>query len=251
MLAILTALVVIPTLKDVVAKVQDPSPIHYRFVCEYLTVSTKGEVLARKRLRGTYHIEKQLSWTDVSVAEATKDRPYGNEKPQEFMNGFAYAADQVKNDGNESFFGKIPSDAVECRNLIWDTHMFEGYAYDHLGELRLNQPLTISKDKTSTLGVAGSFHDNDVNLTWIGDGEWNGARCALIRYRAFLNTFDYKIGTLKLLGTSDYWGEIWLSKRTRRIENATIYESVGVLMGQSQSPIRSFRIGTFEAVHGR
>lgn len=168
MLLLVSSLVVLTTLKDVVAKFQDRRPIDYQFVCEYLTVGTKGEILGKKKIRGTYHISDKLRWSGIAIADATGEHDYRPEKDQEFMNGFTYSFDQIKEDGTEAFFGKIPAQAVECRNLVWDTHMFEGFAYDHLGELRMNDPVTISRDKNSPLASAGSFHDRNVNLTWIG-----------------------------------------------------------------------------------
>jgi len=113
--------------------------------------------------------------------------------------------------------------------------------------MKLNEPVSISKDKDSSLGDAGNFHDHNTKLTWIGEGESHGTKCVLIRYESFFNTFTYKMGTIAVTGTSEYWCDIWLSKRTKRIENANLNESVTVLIGDAKVPFRSFRLLTFEA----
>ena len=55
---------------------------------------------------------------------------------------------------------------------------------------------------------------------------------------------------MALVGRSHYWGQIWVSLSTGRIEYATLYEDVlGELELQGQEKpvtINVFRIGTFE-----
>lgn len=238
LLAVLTA---DRPLADFVARERDHRPRVYRFNCDYMTLTVKGKVLTHRVIDAKFHSDDpkgRLRWTDIVFQG----------KPQAFMEGFSYAWTDVANTGKPEFFATIPGINVECRNLVWDTHMFENYAHEHLAKLRLNQPVTIRQNADSELAGSGSFHDENIDLTWIGDSKWKGVPCAVIRYRAFFNRFTYQMGPMPADGTSDYWGEINLAKRTNRIEYADIYESVSVLMGKTTTPIRVFRIGTFEHV---
>ena len=97
----------------------------------------------------------------------------------------------------------------------------------------------------------GTFHNRDVQLTWIGRSRRNGKECAVIEYRAFFNPLEIANGGMTLKGRSHYWGEIWVSLATKQIEYATLHEDVlGEMKLRSGPPrmISVFRSGVFEPV---
>ena len=95
----------------------------------------------------------------------------------------------------------------------------------------------------------GTFHNRDVQLTWVGRSNRNGQDCAVIEYRAFFNPVQVENGAMTLKGRSHYWGAIWVSLATRQIEYATLLEDVLgelTLAGQPTRTISVFRSGVFE-----
>jgi hypothetical protein len=98
----------------------------------------------------------------------------------------------------------------------------------------------------------GTFHNRDVQLTWIGRSSRNGEDCAVIEYRAFFNPLEIANAGMTLKGRSHYWGSIWVSLTSKQIEYATLQEDVlGELTLAGQDGPRTisvFRSGVFEPV---
>ena len=74
--------------------VKDNGPRTYRFVVDYNTANTRGEIVRRQRVMGEYTRglpAGEVSWknvTDVAVNSATDPFPVGNKL--DFMEGFRY-----------------------------------------------------------------------------------------------------------------------------------------------------------------
>ena len=118
--------------------------------------------------------------------------------------------------------------------------------------LKLNVPYHVPEVAELSLAGLGTFRNKDLQLTWSGISKRNGEECSLIEYRAFFNTLDFKSAEVNMEGRSHYWGQLWVSMKTGRIEYATLYEDV---LGEVTIPsmakpltINVFRIGTFEPV---
>ena len=113
----------------------------------------------------------------------------------------------------------------------------------------------LAAGKTVNLPGLGTFHNRDVQLTWIGRSERNGQACAVIDYRAFFNPLAIANDAITLKGRSHYWGTIWVSLATRQIEYATLDEDVlGELTVNGQGGPRTIsvlRSGVFEPVVAR
>jgi hypothetical protein len=150
------------------------------------------------------------------------------------------------------FFKGFPPTAVHERNLVWDTGMLELFGQDQFQHLKLNTPYRLLSGQDVNMPGLGTFHNRDVQLTWIGRSHRNGQDCALIEYRAFFNPLQIDNGGMTLKGRSHYWGEIWVSLSTKQIEHATLYEDLlgeMTLAVQGKTQIISvFRSGVLEPV---
>jgi hypothetical protein len=235
--------------------VKDNGPRTYRFSVDYNTANTKGEVIRRQRLTGEYTRGLpggEVIWKNVTQADADgATGPFPPAQKRDFMEGFRY-----KNDLGDTlkpeFFKGFPATAVFERNLVWDTGMIETFGQDYFGQLKLNMPYSNAVDRDVNMPGVGTFRNRKVVLEWIGRSQRNGQDCALIRYQAFFNPLSIANGGMTLIGRSDYWGEIWVSRATKQIEYGTIYENVQgelKLAGQDATQIISVvRLGTFEPV---
>ena len=234
--------------------VKDNGPRTYRFVVDYNTANTRGEIVRRQRVIGEYTRglpAGEVSWknvTDVAVNSATDPFPVGNKL--DFMEGFRYPnnlGDTMKPD----FFKGFPPTAVMERNLVWDTGMFELFGQEQFAHLKLNEPFHYITNQNTNMPGVGNFKNSDVVLVWTGRSQKNGQDCAVIEYRAFFNPLDISNGGLLLKGRSNYWGLIWVSLATKQIEYATLYEDVLgelTLPGQPMQVMDVVRTGTFEPV---
>jgi hypothetical protein len=235
--------------------VKDSGPRTYRFIVDYNTANTKGEMVFRQRLTGEYTrglAGGDVMWKNVTQADAAGPvAPFPAPQKQDFMEGFRYHNDLVST-MNPEFFKAFPPTAMMERNLVWDTGMIEMFGQNFFDHLKLNEPYHSISNADTTLPGVGTFHNRDVVLEWIGRSQRNGQECAVINYEAFFNPLEIATGGMTLKGRSDYWGEIWVSLGTRQIEYGTINESV---VGEMKLPgqdtiqvVNIFRNGTLEPV---
>src|SRR5262249_11717845 len=135
------------------------------------------------------------------------------------------------------------------KNLVWDTHMFESFAWNHFAKLRLNEPIRLPREDLALPG-GSSFQNKQIELTWLGVSKRNGKICALVAYQALFNKLEIAVGTLRMKGRSHYWGCIWVALADKQIEHATLYEDV--LLGfelpnrQGKQIINPVRQGVFQ-----
>jgi len=231
-----------------------PTPRTWRLTFDYFNVEVKGHVIGRERYSALYTRGlpgDTVRWSDVTVASAAGWSAFGPAEKQGFMEGFSYAYADTANTLKPEFFKGFPPTAINQRNLIWDTHMFEAFVLN-LDKLKLNTVYHVPGDGDSALAGMGTFHDRDVQLTLTGTSPRDGRDCVVIDYRAMFNTLDVKMAGMELVGRSDYWGQIWVSTATKQIEYATLYEEVLAEMNLQGQPkpmtISAVREGTFEPV---
>lgn len=237
----------------IASAVGQAAPRTWHFTCDYYNLDIKGHLNGRQRYSAFYTRGLPgdgVRWSDVTIANGKGwSDDFGQPQKQDFMEGFAYpwadAASMMKPD----FFRGFPPTAMQQRNLIWDTHMMEGFA-GKLGELKLDVPYHVPGSGEVDLAGAGTFRNRDLQLTLTATTKRNGQDCAVIDYRALFNTLDAKNPGFELVGRSDYWGQIWVSLSTKQIEYATLYEEVqGELTLQGQEKpmnISVVRVGVSE-----
>jgi hypothetical protein len=229
------------------------APRTWHFTCDYYNVDVKGHLMGRQRYSAAYTrglARDTVRWSDVNVANSkVGSDDLGPPEKQPFMEGFSYPWADAVNDTKPGFFRGFPPAAMQQRNLVWDTHMFEGFAAK-LNELTPNVPYHVPDVAEVDLSGAGTFRHKDLQLTLTGTTKRNGQGCAVTDYRAMFNTLQSKTAAFALTGRSDYWGQIWVSLATKQIEYATLYEEVFgelSLPGQDKPmTISVVRIGTFE-----
>lgn len=230
----------------------------YRFVVDYNTANTKGEMVIRQRFTGEYTRGLpggEVMWKNVTQAVATgPTAPFAAEQKRDFMEGFRYRND-LGNTMAADFFKGFPPTAVMERNLVWDTGMIEMFGQNYFDHLKLNEPYQMISDQDVNIPDVGTFKNHKVLLEWVGRSQRNGQECALITYQAFFNPINIATGGMTLIGRSDYWGEIWVSLETKQIEYATLYESVVgemKLPGQDTAQVMNiFRNGTLQPIDAK
>jgi hypothetical protein len=234
-------------------EVKQAGPQRYRFTCDYFQLDLQGNVTGKTRVQATYTRglpDGRVRWADVTVAQAkTYDDPFAVGEPRTYMDGFTYAPADLGNASGKDVFDGFPND-MQTKTLVWDTEMFETYAWSYRDKLKLNEPYRLQLSDTPLPG--GSFHNRQPELTWLGLSKRNGKLCALIGYEAFFNQVKFAANGITLNGSSQYWGTIWLSLADRQIEYATLREDVVSSIdvpgpnGKQTILINPFRVGTFE-----
>jgi hypothetical protein len=228
-------------------------PRTWHFTCDYYNLDVKGRLIGRQRYSASYTRGlpgDAVRWTNVTVANGKSwSDEFGPAQKQDFMEGFTYPHADASNMMKADFFRGFPPAAMQQRNLVWDTHMFEDFVgeFDHLQpNITYHVPGAAEVDLAGT----GTFRNRDLQLTLTGTTKRNGQECAVIDYRAMFNTLEGKTSAFALVGRSEYWGQIWVSLATKQIEYATLYEEVLgelTLPGQDKPmTISVVRMGVFE-----
>jgi hypothetical protein len=238
--------------------VSDAGPRAYRFTVDYQTADPQGAIVQRQRISGEYTrglAAGEVEWKNVSQSEAQgPSGPFGAAQQRNFMEGLRYRND-LGVTMQPDFFKAFPATAVFERNLVWDTGMIELFGQGFFEKLKLNESYHAFADQNVKMPDMGTFHNRDVILEWVGRSYRNGQDCAVIDYRAFLNRLHVNAGGMTLRARSDYWGQIWVSLKTKQVEYATLYENVlgeMKLPGQDgPRPLSVFRSGVFEPITAR
>jgi hypothetical protein len=230
----------------------------YRFAVEYFNFTSKGEFLQKTRIVGDYSAGEpgdDVRWARVTVASGTSlTGAYEAGEPQPYMEGFTYAPARERMFAPE-FFKSFPPMATQAKNLVWDMFMLETFAHE-LSHVKAAAPSPYHVPSWAVpLAGTGVFTNTDIQLTWMGIVERNKQECVLVRYEAFFNTVEHELPGIRLVGRSDYWGDIWVSLSTGDIDSATLYEEVvGELRLAAQSApqaISVVRKGTLERIPSR
>jgi hypothetical protein len=147
--------------------VKDAGPRTYRFVVDYDSANSRGEIFQRQRLAGEYTRglpEGEVVWKNVTQATADgQAAAFGAGQRRDFMEGFRYRND-LGNTMRPEFFKGFPPTAVMERNLVWDTGMIEMFGQNYFEHLKLNQPYHIISNQDVNLPEVGKFHNRDVVL---------------------------------------------------------------------------------------
>jgi hypothetical protein len=235
--------------------VKDSGPRTYRFVADYNTANTRGEMVYRQHVAGECTrglAGGEVMWKNVTQADAPGPAAsFAAAQKRDFMEGFHYRND-LGSTMQPDFFKGFPPTAVVERNLVWDTGMIEMFGQNYFDHLKLNEPYHAISNEDTSMPDVGTFHSHDVVLEWVGRSQRNGQDCAVIKYQAFFNPVEVANGGMTLKGRSDYWGEIWVSLATKQIEYATLYEAVVgemKLAGQDTQVLNIFRIGTLQPLN--
>jgi len=223
----------------------------YRFVVDYFNFHPNGTFVSKQRIAGDYrrNDDGTVEWSNVNIATAPAlDATFGLGQQQTYMNGFRYRASGdllFKPD----FFKDFPATATQAKNLVWDTFMFETFA-QQVAKLT-ETPYRLPPSDVPLAG-SGTFQNANIELTRSGTFERCGQRLTVVHYEAFFNRLNHNLPGMKLVGRSDYWGDIWVLPATTTVQRATLFEEVvGELrIGSQPNPqiVNVVRRGSFESV---
>ena len=232
------------------ATAQAKGPLRYRLVTEYNLLTPDGAEAGTHVVTGEFTIAAEnLRWTSVTVGRSSgHGKSPESVEHQRFAEGFSYARADSSKTTQPDFYRGFPPDSIDEKNLIWDELMFHTFASKDLEKLRLNEPFRMQSGDVQLAG-AGTFSNRQIELTWTGIGRRNGEECVLIHDEALLNPIQMNPGAMTMKARSDYFGDIWVSTRTHRIEYGTLLEEVaGTLTGvpgtQGPQPLHVLRLAT-------
>ena len=202
----------------------------YRMTAVYKNMDVYGNFTGKTRVSGDYtrgYKGGYAQWNNVSVSDSKDDgAPFDQGKKQEFLENFRYIPSTGMMNGSD--FKSFPKsiDNIFARNLIWDMLSVEIFAWRYNDSLKMNKVFTLPDIKGEfDMADIGKYNHASIQLCWTGISVMNNQLCAVIEYRALNNKLSITFGVVKTKGTEQYWGNTWISLKTREIEFAEIYSS--------------------------
>jgi hypothetical protein len=202
----------------------------YRMTAVYKNMDIYGNFTGKTRVVGDYtrgYKGGYAKWNNVYVSESKNDaEPFDLGKKQDFLENFRYKPSTGMM--NEAYFSSFPKspENIFARNLIWDMLSVEIFAWRYNDSLKLNKVFTLPDIKGEfNMAEIGKYNHASIQLCWTGISVMNGQLCAVIEYRALNNKLAIAFENVKTKGTEQYWGNTWVSLRTKEIEYAEIYSA--------------------------
>ena len=211
-------------------KLVETNPVSYLVTTTHYDYSMMGPFIQRTRITGEFSRglkDGYVKWNNVEIAHSSKpDGPFDKGVEQKVMENFTYVPSEKML--QEEMFKDFPPDANNylLKNLVWDMMAFESFARDFTDSLQLNKEFHPKSGGEMNLAGQGTFENKDMRLTWIGITEKNDQLCAIIKYSVMNNPLTMNSDQLKMKGRSHYWGNVYVSLKTKQLEYAEMYEDV-------------------------
>ena len=200
----------------------------YRMTAVYTNRDLYGKFMNKLQVTGDYSRgfeDGHMIWNNVFISNSGSfSDPFPEGVKQEYIENFKYYKED--NMLSAEAFKNFPSNPenVFARNLIWDMMTFEVYSWNFYDSLKLNIPYVINQiNGEFDMAEIGKYNHNRNLICWKGISEINGELCSVIDFNAIDNIIELTMDQINSKGTEQYWGTVWLSMKTKNIEQAIMY----------------------------
>jgi hypothetical protein len=200
----------------------------YIMTAVYTNRDLYGKFMNKLRITGDYSRgfeDGHMMWNNVFISNsASFSDPFPEGVKQEYIENFKYYPDD--NMLSAGAFKNFPANPenIFARNMIWDMMTFEVHSWNFYDSLKLNIPYVISQiNGEFDMAEIGKYNHNRILICWKGISEINGELCSVIDFNAIDNIIELTMDQINSKGTEQYWGTVWLSMKTKNIEQAIMY----------------------------
>lgn len=218
-------------------------PVTYRMTADYFNRTIDGGFIDNTRVVGecTQGLpEGKERWNNCSITTSHQpDGAYPEPTPLTYIENFEFIPGYQISEA--SAFPGWPENSFHAKNLVWDMLAFEAFGLSHFDKLVLNTRIKPAEiDGVVNLAGQGSFENRNSTVRWMGVTTLNNIPCAVLEYRQMHGKVEVEMTGFKMKGRSHYWGTIWISLLTRRMERAEMTEDVlSYIEFQDQPGIRT------------
>jgi hypothetical protein len=200
----------------------------YRMTAVYINRDLYGKFTGKTKVTGDYtrgFTDGFVTWKNVFISGSNSfTDPFPAGTKQEYMENMRYIPSSKMLD--KDAFKDFPStpENVFARNLVWDMLTFDTYAWNFSDSLKLNKPYLIpGMHFKFDMADIGNYEHNNITLCWKGISVMNGELCAVIDFNATDNILELNMPMINSKGTEQYWGTVWVSMKTKNIEQGIMY----------------------------
>jgi hypothetical protein len=205
----------------------EETPQKYLMVIDNRNYDFYGNFGSKNRVTGEYTRGLKngfVKWNNVRIASSQNlDETFAEGVKQIYMENFSYAASEEIL--NESFFKEIPEADVHIKTIVWNMFTFEIFAWSFWDSLKLNQEYLASEiNSVVQIEGLGTIENKDLRFTWTGITNKNGKLCVIIKYIGMNNPLEFDMYNTKIKGSTNYWGNIYVSITDKQIEYGELHE---------------------------
>lgn len=164
-------------------------------------------------------------WNNATISASNiENADFAEGKKLDYMENFRYVPSPAMVTEKSAFmnFPATPEN-VFARNLIWDMYSFDVFAWKYYDSLRLNEPYVIDKPGKFDMAEIGNYSHNRMIFTWVGMTSVRNELCNVIEFTTLDNKLEITMDLIKTKGTEQYWGTVYVSAKTKRIEKGVMY----------------------------
>ena len=203
-------------------------PAKYRMTAVYTNRDLYGKFTGKIKVVGDYTRGLRgdsVIWNNTIISSSQKyEDPFPQGMRQEYMENFKYVPSDkmIKAEAFKDF--PLDPENVYARNLVWDMYTFDIYSWLFYDSLKLNIPYVIPDIQGEfDMAEIGKYEHTKTILCWKGVSVVRGELCAVIDFNSIDNLIQLSVGQIKTKGTEQYWGTVYLSLKTKLIEEAVMY----------------------------
>jgi len=200
----------------------------YRMTAVYTNRDLYGNFTGKLKVSGDYTRGlpgDSVIWNNVVISSSQKyEDQFPKGSVQEYIENFKYVPsdNMVKAEAFKEF--PLNPENVYARNLVWDMYTFDIYSWLFYDSLKLNIPYVIPDIQGEfDMAEIGKYEHKKTILCWKGVSVVRGELCAVIDFNSIDNLIQLTMGQIKTKGTEQYWGTVYLSLKTKLIEEAVMY----------------------------
>lgn len=201
----------------------------YRMTTDYFDYDLQANFIKKARVIGNFTCFLQgdsIKCNDVFISESNQlNEPFPGGVKQLAFENFMYLQSPAVLE--KKFFSEIPNIDFRLKNHIWDFLSFDVFVYPHWNSLKLNTVFKANNfDGEVNMANDGIFENKEIQLKWIGITQFNNEQCAIIKYPQMNGKLNLDLENINMIGRSHYWGEIYVSFKSKQIEYANLTEDV-------------------------
>lgn len=207
--------------------------VNYRLTIEWLNKDMNGKLMMHNIASGRIIQLSQKSFVNNTTQLADWNLTEISTQGRNRIKLVELEGLQLKISGdnftNVDFYKDFPPTRVELiRWIVQDKVAFGVYGQMYLDSLKLNTPYypDFFQNQRADFDQYVNFNTQKLKITWLGFSEMNNENCMLIYFKSMYNPIDADNEMMTLNGRSCFWGNIWISPKTKQIEHATMNEDL-------------------------
>lgn len=224
-------------------KVKIPGIQEYAVILKWQNLDAiGGDKFNCNAVKATYMVgleNDSIGWKDVNMAQITdfqQENFNGTYLPS--FNDFKYKVSET-NFLKEDFYKNLPTEQRDLAKwLVSDAIQMQGLAFYVFDSLEFNKEFVPKFMDNNDVEFENwvTFTSRYQKLIWSGITKHNNEVCAIVKFESLYNPLKIENNQMSVKGRSLYYGEMWISLKSKQLEYAVMAEDVIMKLKSTSFP---------------